>query len=76
MSTEDCAGIRTANLQDATRVQGDQSMTKTVSCNLNLKELCYYQFHKWTAMKTLDNQLIPELLCSKPHLIVNGLYSA
>ena len=36
-------------------------MTKTVSCNLNLKELCYYQFHMWIAMKTSLMQLVSEL---------------
>ena len=46
-------------------------MTKTVSCNLNQKELCY--FHMCTATKTLDMQLIPEMFCSNPDLIANRL---
>ena len=39
-------------------------MTKTVRFNLNIKEpheLCYYQFHMCTDMKTLDKQTVPKL---------------
>ena len=54
---EDCARIRTANLQDVIL-----NMTRTVNlmCNLNLKEL-YYHCHMHTAMKTIDMQTVPEL---------------
>ena len=35
-------------------------MTKTVSCNLNLKELYYYcHFHIQTLMNTLDMWSVP-----------------
>ena len=52
------------NLQDATRVQGDQCMNKTVNL-CDLKELCYYQFHMHTAMKTIDMQTGPGLVNTK-----------
>ena len=75
VSTVDCARTRTVNPQDATR---KGIMTKTVNCNLNLKELCYYHyhFHMHIAMTTINMWLVPELFCSIPDLIVIGLYTA
>ena len=56
-------------------VQGDHYVTKTV--NLNLKELqSKYQFHMRTAVKPSVMQLISELFCSIPDLIVDRLYAA
>ena len=82
MSTEDCARIKSADLQDTTRVQWDQCiiMTKTLNLqmwsNLNLKELCY--FHMWPAMKTFDMWSLPmnwlSMDCTQPEVTRNFIH--